>query len=317
MRRLVATPIAALAFVLAAAPPAGAHGTQEPTNYVTEITGVDGDPAGATLRILALGERVELRRTTAAEVVVIGYDGDDYLRFDEQGVWENRNSRATYLNEDRYAQVEVPATAGPNAEPDWVLVTGSDTFAWHDHRAHWMSYEPPPAVQGSRDVRQVVYEDAVRIRVDGREVVFHTRVTWVPPPPTTLWLVTIGLAGALGVVAVAWRASLAPPFALAASLLALVARPAGPLWLVLPLVGAALAAWGWHRRALPFTAGGALIAVVTAVQRFDVFSNSFLPGSVPGWVQRVGVAETVVLGAAALSAVVVDRRAVTPVPSAS
>ena len=38
-----------------------------------------------------------------------------------------------------------PAGADPTLPPDWQTVGTGGTYAWHDHRAHWMSPNPPPA----------------------------------------------------------------------------------------------------------------------------------------------------------------------------
>ncbi len=61
------------------------------------------------------------------EVVILGYDGEPYLRFTADGVFRNTRSPATYLNEDRFANVTVPASADPEAPPEWERVSSSQT----------------------------------------------------------------------------------------------------------------------------------------------------------------------------------------------
>ncbi len=309
MRKAITAVLVGVTAVLVGAAPAAAHGSAEPTNYLSELVRVDGDLTGVELRVVALGERIEATRTSAAEVVVLGYDNEPYLKFDASGVWRSSTSRATYLNEDRFAQVVVPDTATATATPDWQLVSTNHTFSWHDHRAHWMGFEEPPGVQRDRDARQVVYSDAIRLRIDGRDAIVHTQVTWVPPPPTMLWLVAMVLAGGLGVIAVASRPTVAPLLGVLAALGALVTRPAGVLWFVIPVLGAICAAAGWRRNRPMLSAVGVLSALVTAGQRFDVFDHSILPGAVPEIGQRLAVAETIILAAAAASSLVVRRAA--------
>ena len=55
---------------------------------------------------------------------------------------ENQRSPATYLNASRYGST-VPADADPTLPPDWKIVGTGGAYAWHDHRAHWMSPNPP------------------------------------------------------------------------------------------------------------------------------------------------------------------------------
>ena len=113
VRRIVLIGFGAL---LLPAGPASAHGGNggSSSDYRAEITGyTDGarGEEGFELQIVQLGSRVELRRTTAHQVVVLGYQGEPYLRLDADGVWENENSPAVYLNRDRFASQPPPATA--------------------------------------------------------------------------------------------------------------------------------------------------------------------------------------------------------------
>ena len=80
----------------------------------------------------------------STEVLVVGYQGEPYLRFlPEGGVLENRNAPTTYTNESRYGGDEIPAHASRTAEPDWVVLSDGHRWAWHDHRIHWMQRSRP------------------------------------------------------------------------------------------------------------------------------------------------------------------------------
>jgi hypothetical protein len=50
-----------------------------------------------------------LENNTGKPILVPGYDGEPYLRFTADAVYRNERSPATYLNEDRYGGVELPA----------------------------------------------------------------------------------------------------------------------------------------------------------------------------------------------------------------
>ncbi len=95
---------------------------------------------------------------------------EPYLRFLPGGeVQENRNSPTTYQNEERYGS-DAPDFAQPDADPDWVTVADDGTYAWHDHRAHWMQpIRPAGKAPGDRIVEQVIplVVDGARGRRDG------------------------------------------------------------------------------------------------------------------------------------------------------
>ena len=54
----------------------------------------------------------------------------------------------TYINDDRYGANDLAPSRLQGVdvtalEPDWEQVATDGTFAWHDHRTHWMSSTPP------------------------------------------------------------------------------------------------------------------------------------------------------------------------------
>ena len=102
-------------------------------------------------------------------MVVEGYRGEPYLRFLPDGtVQVNRRSPAAYLNEDRFAQVEVPATRRPDARrragSRW---RENGRYDWHDHRIHWMSKTPPQPVREDESRRVKIFDWSVPV-VGGR-----------------------------------------------------------------------------------------------------------------------------------------------------
>ena len=136
-----------------------------------------------------------------------------YLRFLPDGtVQENRRSPAAYLNEDRFAQVEVPRLGAPRRSPAlaarWLE---NGRYDWHDHRIHWMSKTPPKPVREdeSRRVEDLRLEGADRGggtagRIDGT-------LTWLGkdsggfPAAAAVSLAAVALAGLALVVLVRRR----------------------------------------------------------------------------------------------------------------
>ena len=152
---------------------------------------------GLTWRVLANDALLEARNDTGAELLVLGYQDEPYLRIGPEGVFENRNSPATYLNNDRFAETPVPETATPDAEPDWVAVSDSPVYAWHDHRIHWMAPTLPPQVKVDASQPVTVNNWTVPFTIDGQELSVSGTLRWEPPPPWWPWLL-----GAVVVLAV-------------------------------------------------------------------------------------------------------------------
>jgi len=170
------------------ASPAFAHGRgSDATNYSSVIRSAPDLP-GVTWRVLGNDEYLEISNTSDLEVTVLGYEREDYLRVGPDGVFENRNSPAAYLNADRFGQSSVPPAADAEAEPDWVQVSGGTSHLWHDHRAHWMAFEPPQPVQQDPSVERVVLEWEVPFRYGGADQLVAGDLFWIPPTSALPWL---------------------------------------------------------------------------------------------------------------------------------
>lgn len=174
--------------IAALAAPAAAHGRgTESTNFSSRVTNAPDLP-GVTWEVLGGDQYLSLTNTTDTEVLVTGYEGEPYARIGPEGVFVNLASEATYLNADRYADAPVPPDVGADKEPRWDQVSGDSTYAWHDHRIHWMSPSLPPQVTdpGQRTVVnpnwEVVFEYGDRTETVTGELI------WVPPASPVPWL---------------------------------------------------------------------------------------------------------------------------------
>ena len=143
----------ALGLVVATAAPASADAAG-PSDFRSEVTGIVPGVEGVQAEIRGGDSFLELTVEAGRTVVVEGYTGEPYLRFQPNGTVErNRLSPATYLNDDRQGETDIPAQvteAGPDTEPEWERVADGGSYAWHDHRVHWMADSSPPVDRGEQ-----------------------------------------------------------------------------------------------------------------------------------------------------------------------
>ena len=150
-----------------------------PTDYRTEIVGVE--PAVGSIAVSVEGgdSFVRLAVDPGHEVMVLGYDGEPYLRIGRDGVVEhNLRSYATYYNEDRYGATEIPDFVDNQAVPEWERIGRGGTWAWHDHRAHWMGTEPPFGL----DPGEALPVQSIPVSVDGVPVSIEVETRLVEQP---------------------------------------------------------------------------------------------------------------------------------------
>ena len=130
-----------LAVLIAAilAPGAEAHFATAKLGYSSTIKKVEPRIPGLRFKILYGDDQVWLDNRSGKTVVIKGYSGEPYLRFAPAGIFVNVRSPSGYLNQDRYARVQVPKSASAKAQPKWEKLAGGDVWAWHDHRIHYMN----------------------------------------------------------------------------------------------------------------------------------------------------------------------------------
>lgn len=165
--------------------PGSALGHEGNPEFRSEIDSVTPDMPGVELEVQNYDSHMALVDKQGHEVVVYGYDGEPYARILRDGrVQLNQRSPATFLNEDRFAEVQVPKGADPDRPPAWKTVGDSGTLTWHDHRMHYMAQGTPPQVSDeSRRTKVFAYE--IPLRIDGRKGAIEGTLFWVGPADTS------------------------------------------------------------------------------------------------------------------------------------
>jgi hypothetical protein len=191
---LVTVAVVGVALVLGtgvAAAHGGAGGEEQPTtNYRTTITGFD-PPPGVMLRVIDAGLRLELENTSGKEVVIMGYEDEPFLRVGTDGVYENLQSPATYVNATREGGIPPPEGIDADGPPKWNRVSDGPVARWHDHRAHWMG--GTPAVVLADPDREHVINDrwVVPIRIEDQIADATGTTVWVPGPTGLAWFAAV------------------------------------------------------------------------------------------------------------------------------
>jgi MYXO-CTERM domain-containing protein len=171
--------LAALACLASAAVAAPAAAHQSNPDFVSVVRGVTPPAPGLRVQVVGGDDAVQIRNPGHHTVVVMGYDGEPYARLLPDGrAQRNARSPATYLNEDRYADVALPAAADADADPVWRPYTDTGLLEWHDHRAHWMGSGTPPQVTDPA-ARTTVFDYRIPIAVDGRPARIEGTLVWV------------------------------------------------------------------------------------------------------------------------------------------
>lgn len=165
---------------LLAATPALAH--EGNPNFLSQIERITPRAEGVSVEVLNRDDRMLLRNTSGEDVLILGYDDEPYARVLADGTVEvNTDSEAYYLNDDRFANVDVPAGVDGQGEPRWKELGRTGRFEWHDHRFHWMSEGTPPQVT-DESVRTKVFDWSVPIEVGGERGAIAGTLFWTPLP---------------------------------------------------------------------------------------------------------------------------------------
>jgi hypothetical protein len=325
-----------LGAVVATAPPAAAHTVTgvQPTNYRSEVLAVSPPVDGLRLRLLDLGRRVELVNGTGGDVVVLGYQGEPYLRVGPQGTFENRRSPALYLNRATtpgVADTSLPPQADAGAAPSWHRTGSGDRLRWRDRRTRWEGAEPP-VVRATPGQAHVVGRWTLALRAGAAPVAATGQIVWVPGPSAVPWLL-LALGLLLAAASLGWARRWGPPLSAALAVLvandvvhsfatAAAAADGLALTLVRVLLGGIVstAAWGcgiWAVAALQREREMSIFAAAVAALFVSLFGltdafglgRSQIAYAFPPGAARAAVAANLGLGAGlVVAAAVVIRR---------
>ncbi len=324
--KIIPGAVLALAGSVLFASPAAAD-PPKPGDYRSTVTEVDPEVPGVDVEVVGGDSFLSISVEPGTEVVVLGYEGEQYLRFLPDGTVErNLRSPATYLNDDRYAAVDLPpdlvGVDPTELDPRWEEVASGGSYAWHDHRIHWMAPTSPPNVErgGTFD-----WNGPVELLVDGQPVEVLGETEYAKAVSPLPWLAAGLVVAAVGLVLLRRRHL---PLAVAGTVVAVAATwvawstfdiaPSGAGASSLPVIvaGAGVVA-GVAAVALPRrirTLGLAALASILGawgLLRFAVLTNPVLPTSAPDWLDR-GVTVAAIGIAVAAAAGALDGLALPP-----
>ncbi len=161
---------------------AGAHGPDS-DDYRSVVDRIE--PAGwpVSARIYGGDDELHVANVGDEELLVPGYDDEPYVRIGPDGVWVNHNSRAHFLNDERYGDVPIPDGVG-EGPPKWVRVdTPAPAHSFHDHRIHWMARSLPPMVDPRDPAEQLVFEWEVPLLLGDEEGAIHGTLYYIGGRP--------------------------------------------------------------------------------------------------------------------------------------
>ena len=187
-RRAIALLLSVLTVVATSAGPAAAHGRgSESTNFSSRVVDAPDLP-GVTWEVYGGDQYLAVTNTSDTEIVVTGYSDEPYLRVGPDGVFHNLASEAAYRNAERYGEVtNIPENVGPQVAPRWKKVSGKPTYAWYDHRIHWMKPRSLPVVVDTRE-EALINSWVVPFGGGGQDYEVTGELRWVPPPSPLPWL---------------------------------------------------------------------------------------------------------------------------------
>jgi hypothetical protein len=287
-----------------------------PTNYTSTVRAIEPATNALSARVVGGDSFLQVRVAGGHEVIVLGYDNEPYLRIAVDGtVDENERSPAVVLNQARYGRIDENSSADSKAAPQWKRVGSGGTFAWHDHRIHWMSSTTRPS-QLNGASSGPVFDWTVPVTIDGAAATIKGDL-YLREAPSKLPYVALGaLAFAVFAGLMWWRRRSTALVLAACSLAAFVASLADQL---------SIPAAVGRQFSLYFTPGIALVCALVALARPSgkyaavlrigaalvlplwifrytaVLSNAVLPGDV----SPVAMRAVVVVAIAALLAFVV------------
>jgi hypothetical protein len=170
--------------VTAWASPAAAHGTG---TSQTEVTSIRPRVPGLQVTVTKDGSWVTVTNTGSAPVLVLGYEGEPYLRVEATGSWRNARSSTAMLAES--ATNGNPAqTVTADQAPRWVRLPTVSRVRFHDLRVPTTSTRRH---LGSSSAPRVIMSWSLPLRVGHQDVTARGTLAWVPTPAPKGWIILL------------------------------------------------------------------------------------------------------------------------------
>jgi hypothetical protein len=317
--------------------PAQVHAdAAEPGDYASRVVSVEPNTPSVHVSVEGGDSFLLLRVDRGTTVTVPGYADEPFLRFEAEGaVWENRSSYTSRVSRSRYTS-EAPSDASESA-PDWQQVAGDGSYAWHDHRIHWMAPNDPPGKQPG----DIILRASIILQVDGAPVTVVVESRWMPSASSVpMWL---GIAVGIGVGGALYGLRRRRFAVLALNDLSLLALVVGwwqysslpgetgprPIWWVLPAVAlaattaaAAISVMSARSATVtrPVAPALALLAALNLAlwgwSRRGTLSHAVLPTDAPWWLDRLVTAAALTGGTvcAAVALIALGAATIAPPP---
>jgi hypothetical protein len=160
------------------------HGYVSTVDQIVNAEGVDAQASG--------DGHFSFIAPAGHTVIVRGYSGEPYLRFQGGRIEENEIAPTTFINRDE----PTPASVDAKAAPQWREVGSGLKWTWHDHRTHWMGSLPPAAIQKAPKVSHHVFDWKVDGTVDTRPFAIVGSLDWAPTKsgPGYVWISYLAIA---------------------------------------------------------------------------------------------------------------------------
>ncbi len=172
-----------LAAAFVTAPPAAAHGGKTfQKGFVSTVSAILPNVLGVSANVTGGDARLRVSNYSGKTVVILGYEGEPYLRLGKSSIWANTRSPAFYLNRYRRSRGLRTGQADAGAPPRWKQVGEGASYEWFDHRIHWNPTKPPAGVRQHPDRIQRIFTWRVPARVDGKAFAITGLLGYTPPP---------------------------------------------------------------------------------------------------------------------------------------
>ena len=169
--------VVAVAVACALPARASAHAGVPAPAATSFIARLDSVPLGLEAKVVDGDQRLWLRAQPNVTAVVLGFQGEPYLRFTAGGIAANTRSPTYYLNRSRPL---VPPHVGAHAAPIWHLVSHARSYSWHEDRLHALA--ATALAPGSSYVGRW----AVPLLVNGKRTQIRGGL-WHADPPSLIW----------------------------------------------------------------------------------------------------------------------------------
>ena len=108
----------------------------------SKVTSIEPTSNDFSAKSVNNGQKIKITRQTKKDIIILGVENEPYAKISDEGAFINTKSGTVAINNTTNGNSDPQdfenIERDPDAEPAWKKISSKQSYAFHDHRIHYM-----------------------------------------------------------------------------------------------------------------------------------------------------------------------------------